>query len=166
MHRKSLRRTVTVALTAFALAGSAGCFGSFNIVRKVHGFNKSVSTNKFAQEIVFLAFNIIPVYGVAGLADALVANTVEFWTGKNPVQMSSRIQLDSATTLTRVVYEKNGARYMTIKAFRFDKLVSTTTIGVAGDDNVSYQTVLPDGRRVSNVMRMSEDGSAIVAGNR
>jgi len=106
------------------------------------------------------------VYGAAGFIDAVIVNTVEFWSGKNPVQMSSRIRLDSATTVQRFVYEKDGARFMSIKAFQFDKLVSTTTLEMVGSNEVAFKTVLTDGRRVSNVVRMGDDGSAVVIGGK
>jgi Domain of unknown function (DUF3332) len=162
MRFTSFHRTVVLTLTAAALIGSSACFGSFNVTRKVYGANKNVSTNKFVREVVFLAFNIVPVYAVAGFVDAVVVNSVEFWSGKNPVQMASRIRLDGETTLQRVVYDKNGVRFMTIKAFTSGKLVSATTMALVGSEHVKFETVLADGRRVSNVVRMSEDGSAVV----
>ena len=41
--------------------------------------------NKFVNELVYLACNIIPVYGVCYLADAVVINSIEFWSGSNPM---------------------------------------------------------------------------------
>jgi flagellar hook assembly protein FlgD len=35
-----------------------------------------------------LVVALIPVYGFAMLVDAIVFNSIEFWTGKNPVDMS------------------------------------------------------------------------------
>src|SRR4051812_37347309 len=99
MRFSSLRRTAVLTLATVAMAGSSACFGGFHVTRKVYDFNKKVSPNKFVQEVVFLAFNIVPVYYVAGAADVLVVNTIEFWTGTNPVQMASRIQLDKETRL-------------------------------------------------------------------
>lgn len=66
------------------LAG-AGCFGSFNLTRKIYDINRSVSPEPWVREIVFLAFAIAPVYGFAMLIDAVILNTVEFWGGRNPV---------------------------------------------------------------------------------
>lgn len=166
MRFTSFRRTVVLTLTAAALAGSSGCFGSFNATRKVYGYNKGVSKNKFVREVVFLAFNIVPVYGVAGLVDVVVANSVEFWTGKNPIQVSSLIRVDGETTMQRVVFEKNGVHFMTIKVFKSGKLVSTTTMERIGDDDVKFETVLMDGRRVSNAVRMGDDGSAVITGDK
>lgn len=61
-----------------------GCFGSFNLTRKVYSFNKSQG-DKWAREIVFVVLVVIPVYEFSALADAVIFNSVEFWTGNNPV---------------------------------------------------------------------------------
>lgn len=76
-------------MLALALALSitqAGCFGSFNLTRTVWKFNKSVSGDKFIQELVFILMIIVPVYEIATLGDAIVVNSIEFWTGSNPVR--------------------------------------------------------------------------------
>ena len=52
------------------------CIGSFGLHSKLVNWNQSIG-NKFVNELVFLAFNIIPVYGVCYLADALVINSIE-----------------------------------------------------------------------------------------
>ncbi len=41
--------------------------------------------NKFVNELVFFAFWVLPVYEVSCLADVLVINSIEFWSGSNPV---------------------------------------------------------------------------------
>jgi hypothetical protein len=41
-------------------------------------WNKDVGS-KFANEVVFFAFHIIPIYEVCYLADIFVLNSVEFW---------------------------------------------------------------------------------------
>ncbi|WP_455585058.1 DUF3332 domain-containing protein [Bacteroides sp.] len=74
-------------IAAFALSGTilfSSCVGSFGLFNRVSSWNQSVG-NKFVNELVFLALNIIPVYGVAYLADALVINSIEFWSGSNPM---------------------------------------------------------------------------------
>lgn len=159
----SIRRTAILTMVAVSLAGTTACFGSFNLTRKLWTFNNTVSKNKFAKEVVFLALNIVPVYGAAGFIDAVVVNTVEFWSGKNPVQMTSTIRLDDHTTLQRVAFEKDGVRYMTIKAFEFDKLVSTTTMQrLPGTDELAVKTIFPDGRRVTSVIAQDTEGHAVL----
>lgn len=62
----------------------SSCIGSFGLHSKLVNWNQNLS-NKFVNELVFLAFNIIPVYGVCYMADALVINSIEFWSGSNPL---------------------------------------------------------------------------------
>lgn len=76
-----------LTLVAVVLSGSllfSSCVGSFGLFNRLTSWNQSLG-NKFVNELVFLAFNIIPVYGVAYLADALVINSIEFWSGSNPM---------------------------------------------------------------------------------
>lgn len=69
------------------LSGSllfSSCIGSFGLWNNLKSWNQGIG-NKFVNEIVFLAFHIVPVYEVAYLADILVLNSIEFWSGSNPV---------------------------------------------------------------------------------
>lgn len=75
------RLIATLLVLAFFLTG---CFGSFNLTREVYKFNKAQG-NKWAQEIVFVILVVIPVYPFASLGDAVIFNSIEFWTGNNPV---------------------------------------------------------------------------------
>jgi hypothetical protein len=162
MRFSRLSRSVVLALTVGSL-GTAACFGSFNVTRNVWSFNKKVSPNKWAQELVFLAFNIIPVYGIAGLIDAVVVNSVEFWTGENPVKVSSRIQVDENTYVYRTLMEKNGVRVMELKLFKSNNLAATTTVQyVPGATNARFKTTYPDGRVEHHVSVLKPDGTAFV----
>ena len=80
---------VMVATVALAMM-SSGCFGSFNLTRKLYRWNDTVSQDKWIKEMVFLIFVWVPVYGVVGLGDAVLFNSVEFWSGKNPIEMTGR----------------------------------------------------------------------------
>ena len=88
-------RRFLVPLLAASLLLSA-CFGSFRATRAVWQFNDDVSPNKFVDEVVFLAMVIVPVYGIASLADALIFNTIEFWTGSNPLASNGAPAGDAA----------------------------------------------------------------------
>lgn len=82
MRRNKLTLVVALALSGTMLFSS--CVGSFGLFNRVSSWNRSIG-NKFVNELVFLALNIVPVYGVAYLADALVINSIEFWSGSNPM---------------------------------------------------------------------------------
>jgi len=77
----------TIAVILIVAFFTTGCTGSFNLTRKVYNFHRS-QADKWSDELCFLVVALIPVYGFATLADAIVFNSIEFWTGKNPVEMS------------------------------------------------------------------------------
>ena len=77
----------SLKLTALLLAATilfTSCIGSFRLSGKVLAWNKGVG-DKWVNELVFLALNIVPVYPIASFVDILVLNSIEFWTGTNPV---------------------------------------------------------------------------------
>ncbi len=94
-------RGFAVVMLAVMMATAGGCYGSFELVKKVHKFNGTLG-NKFVNELGFLVMNIVPVYSVAAFVDAVVLNTIEFWSGKNPATSSNDtvVPLDDKTSLT------------------------------------------------------------------
>lgn len=100
---RTFRLLMLLSLTMVSLNLQA-CFGKFNLTRAMWDFNKNISGNKFVQWAVFLVMTIVPVYGVGVLVDALVINSIEFWTGENPV--SSAGSADTGTRVVRVSPEE------------------------------------------------------------
>ena len=72
-----------VAAIALSLSCSS-CIGSFSMFHKLSDWNNNIG-QKAVNELVFFAFWVIPVYEVALAADLLVLNSIEFWSGENPV---------------------------------------------------------------------------------
>ena len=79
-------------MTTLGLLGAAtmgtGCWGSFSLTGKVYDWNGSFGS-KWASWAVFLVFIILPVYGALLFIDAIVLNTIEFFSGNNPVKRSA-----------------------------------------------------------------------------
>ncbi|QHI70442.1 DUF3332 family protein [Tichowtungia aerotolerans] len=61
-----------------------GCTGPFVLTKKVHTWQTSFE-DKWVDEVAFLGCIILPVYSLSTLADGLIFNSVEFWTGENPM---------------------------------------------------------------------------------
>lgn len=105
---RTIKRTIAIlTLAAFLPVATSGCFGGFQLTRKVYQFNRDVSPDKWIRELVFLVMAILPVYGFATLIDAVILNSIEFWTGNNPVLAENgatqTIQTDDGlATLTRI----------------------------------------------------------------
>ena len=82
-------------VAAVLLAGTlvcSSCIGSFNLFNKYEKWQCSMTSNKFVNGIVGLILQPV-VGGICLLVDALVLNTIEFWTGNNPVSASTTKQV-------------------------------------------------------------------------
>lgn len=86
------KRYLSVAVATLLLGSMTftSCIGNFHLTNSVLKWNKQVGS-KFVNEVVFFAFWILPVYEVTSLADILVLNSIEFWSGRNPLTSSTKI---------------------------------------------------------------------------
>ena len=66
---------------------SFGCHGNYALFRKLNTWNGTLG-NKWVNSVVHIILWIIPVYGICLIVDFLVLNTVQFWTGSNPLAMA------------------------------------------------------------------------------
>ena len=141
-------------LAALSLSCSilfSSCVGSFAMFNRLSAWNQNVSS-KFVNELIFVAMNIIPVYGVAYLADALVINSIEFWTGSNPMA--------SVGDVKKV--KGNNGNYM-VETLENGYTISKEGEDVALDliynnDTNTWNVVTED--QVSELLKMNNDGTA------
>lgn len=82
-----MKKTILCLVAGTMLATS--CIGSFGLWNKLLSWNKNLS-NKFVNELVFIV--ISPAYAVCGIADIFVLNTVEFWSGTNPISKVGHVE--------------------------------------------------------------------------
>lgn len=74
----------TFKFSALLLAATimfSSCIGSFQLTNKVFKINQNIGS-KWVNELVFAACCILPVYEITMFVDAIVFNSIEFWTGK------------------------------------------------------------------------------------
>ena len=69
------------ALMLSAVILFSSCLGSFQLTNKMFKLNKSIG-DKWVNELVFAACCILPVYEITLFVDAIVFNSIEFWSGK------------------------------------------------------------------------------------
>lgn len=114
------------ALLLAATLLTSSCVGSFSLFNHVAKWNTHATKSKFLNEIIFLL--ISPAYAVCGVADLLVLNTIEFWSGSNPMaqkvgttqQITGKDGLIYAVTTLRDGYEVKSPKGEVIK-FTYDK---------------------------------------------
>ena len=85
--RKILLPVCVVALASSMLFTS--CIGSFKLTNKVLSWNHQIG-HKYGNELVFVGLWILPVYEISAIADALIINSIEFWSGTNPIEAGTK----------------------------------------------------------------------------
>ncbi len=116
-----MKKAVLMALAMLTLLVSAtGCVGnknSFCLFRGLAKWNLTMNKEPWVNEIVFLGLNIIPVYGLFLFADVLVFNSIDFWTGDNPVNgaFASTRGTDAEGNAYAIIPNGDGTATLTYK---------------------------------------------------
>jgi len=111
-----MKRVLLSLLAACIFAGTTtGCWGSFKLTKKAYDFNNSLG-NKWISWIVFFLVGHIAA-GITLFVDALVLNTVEFWTGSNPLALGDTYrETDANGNSVTAVKMEDGSLYMRLDA--------------------------------------------------
>jgi len=135
----------------------SSCYGPFELTRKLWKWNGSVG-DKWVNEGVFLVLAVVvPVYGAASFVDAVVLNSVEFWTGKS--MLESKATTIKEGELQAVLTPQGDGRVMSIAIYRNGDLIQTAVIKPALDGSMQASTL--DGSKL--VSRTCEDGTVEVS---
>lgn len=144
MKKKCLSVAVVLAICSSMLFTS--CIGSFALTNKVISWNQQVGS-KFVNELVFFAFWILPVYELSALADILVINSIEFWSGTNPMSASTKvIQGEDGRYLVKcdkTGYTITSERDKSVVRFNFNQEENSWAIEANGVSN-TFMTFVDD----------------------
>lgn len=128
----------------------SSCIGSFRLSNQLLSWNKSIG-GKFVNELVFFVFWIIPVYEITMLADLLVLNSIEFWSGSNPVSgigVEQRVKGENGEYVIK--RNKDGYNVKNIEKdvtvdLRFDEETQTWSIDADGK-STKFMTFIDENR--------------------
>ncbi|MBR1881446.1 MAG: DUF3332 domain-containing protein [Muribaculaceae bacterium] len=165
MKKTYLSVAVVLALTASITLQS--CVGSFALTNKVLSWNRQVG-DKFVNEIVFVAMWILPVYELCGLADLFILNSVEFWSGENPVTAETKI-IDGKDAKYMLQSDATGYTITnlndkSVTRLNFDAKEKSWSVERDGEehflfayvDDTHVRTVAPDGG--TTIVELSQQG--------
>ena len=149
-----------IALVAIILSLSS-CIGSFNLTNSLYRWNNNIGS-KPANEGVFLAFVILPVYSITLAADALVLNSIEFWQGTSMASTDQKsfelngkeyrltgkqkeitsAERENLQNEGKLVFNENDNSWYLKRGKKLQKLVE---INSENGEITSYNVTLPDG---------------------
>ena len=85
---------------------STACYGPFNMTKNVYHWNSGIKgsgevNDKWMKEFVFFGMIVVPVYMFSALLDAFIFNSIQFWSGDNPIK-ASELADDGQTKVAHV----------------------------------------------------------------
>jgi len=94
---------------------TTGCFGSFALTKKAYDFNKSLG-NKWISWLVYLIIGWEATL-ITLAFDSVIFNSLEFWTGSNPVALGDTYhETDANGNSVTAVKMEDGSLYMRLDA--------------------------------------------------
>ena len=144
---KKTKLTLAIAITLACSMTFSSCIGSFALTNKVLSWNKQIGS-KFVNELVFVAFWILPVYEISAIADVLVINTIEFWSGSNPVSVNSTKVVDGKDARYLVQQDSKGYTIKNLNdntevRFAFDATDNSWSVEANGESH-KFMTFVDD----------------------
>ena len=150
---------IALAILAVSSLSFQSCIGSFSLTNKVLSWNKNVG-NKFVNELVFFAFWLLPVYEVTSVADLLVINSIEFWSGNSPMQANHRV-IETEQGNYEILAHASGYDVTSPDGssmnFRFDSETQTWSFSKNGNDAIDFMRFTDPG----HVQMLDADGEFV-----
>jgi hypothetical protein len=155
---------------SIAVTSLAGCYGKFALTQKVYGLNGSVK-DKYLRSGVTWAFVIVPVYGVSAFLDFILFNTIEFWSGNNPVAQGEKeffyadggefYQVNarkSGNDLLYTIGRYGGGELIDTMDIAWDLTTGNSTVSLKSGDRITVYNA----HREDNDVKVERSGPAAV----
>ena len=122
-----------VTLLCASMIVLSGCYGKNACFKKLHDWNGTLG-DKWINSIVHFFLFIFGIYGICwGLIDGLVLNTIEFWTGSNPLASGdSYYEKDAQGNSIAAVKNEDGTMSVEVTTAKGEK----ANLTLQRDENV------------------------------
>ena len=145
-------KKISLSAACVLLAGSflcSSCIGSFSLFNKYEKWQCNMTSNKYVNGIV--GFILQPIVGgICLFVESVVLNTIEFWTGSNPM----------AAGQVKTVMGQDG-RYYAIKTLKNGYEVKSPTgektLFIHNDQNDSWS--MTQNGITKEIIRFNADGT-------
>ena len=159
MRGSRFGKGIALVLVAAVGALSAGCFGKFQLTRKLYDINQSID-EKYVRSAATWIF-IIP-YAVTGLLDFVIFNVIEFWTGENPAASApvTKVYAHGSGRTVLTLSSCGSSTVAVIERYEGERLVSTLRIRDDGMGKVAAVETAA-GAKVREVTAIAASGGSV-----
>ena len=144
------------AMTLATVAMLSSCMGSFGLTKKVYDWNETVG-DKWVNELVFAACCILPVYEITLFVDAIVFNSIEFWSGKKVI----------ASTGEKKVVKNNAGKDVEITAMEngYNLTDGVTSMNLVFDEETQIWSAEYNNQSTNLIKLVDENNAQLFLAN-
>jgi hypothetical protein len=159
MRGSRFGKGIALVLVAAVGALSAGCFGKFQLTRKLYDINQSID-EKYVRSAATWIF-VIP-YALTGILDFVIFNVIEFWTGENPAASApvTKVYARGSGRTVLTLSRDGSATVAVIERYEGERLVSTLRIRDDGMGKVAAVETAA-GAKVREVTAIAASGGSV-----
>ncbi len=95
-----------VMLAGALAAWSAGCIGTGGLTGKAREMNLRAVENRWGRQGLYLGMQALWIYRITTVADLFVFNSIEFWSGTNPINGRTAIADVPRAEVARLGFEE------------------------------------------------------------
>jgi hypothetical protein len=159
------RMKILVASAVVLSFLASGCIGSFVAFNKLRTWNQTATNEKWVNEVIFLGLHFIPVYGIAAFADIIIFNSIEFWTGENPMEKAT-FSMDGDKKVVQKFSRDDNGRHMQVLYYEKEELKHTLSLHqMTGSSTLTGQLAWTDGRTEEFLVQAQDQGVQVIHQN-
>ena len=110
---RSWFRGTAAGLALLMGVAAGGCYGTFPLTNALYRANGNISDSTILNSIVMIILALFGAWGVCILVDAILLNSVEFWSGDD-INISQSVTRDDGTTVTLAPGEAPATARLTV----------------------------------------------------
>ncbi|QUM75880.1 DUF3332 family protein [Moritella sp. 24] len=166
-----IKKLICTTLIVGSISGLTGCIGQMGLTQLAMGVNLKMVDNRYGRAGIYVV--AAPVYAVTSLVDLMVINSIEFWTGTNPITRKGPAVADTPVEAWMKVNDDIDPALRSAPLKDLKVSVQSTSMEILDDDSLQLTVAYVDGseqsiigkRLVNNDVAFYNEGRLVAIGN-
>ncbi len=142
-----MKKLICATVVAASVSGLTGCIGQMGLTQLAMGVNLKAVDNRYGRAGIYVV--AAPVYAVTSLVDLMVINSIEFWTGTNPITRKGPAVADTPVEAWMKVNDDIDPALRSAPLKDLKVSIQSTSMEVLDDESLQFNVAYTDGSEQS-----------------
>jgi len=148
-NKMKMKKLICATVIAASVSGLTGCIGQMGLTQLAMGVNLKAVDNRYGRAGIYVL--AAPVYAMTSLVDLMLINSIEFWTGTNPITRKGPAVADTPVEAWMKVNDDIDPLLRSAPLKDLKVSVESTSMEVLSDDSLQFNVAYTDGSEQSIV---------------